>query len=143
MLGDVYDTRVTKRKLLAYREIRNRRDRIPPQRNPVMNPPARLRIRLRLIHPDHEKTGLAAGFPMIGVTGFEPATSSSRTKTATNPNTDNKALTEDGAAVCTPVCTSEPKTAHADPLKELAGALQKLSPTDRARLVSMLARESG
>ena len=41
-------------------------------------------------------------------------------------------------AVCTPVCTNEPKPEQSDPVQALAAALAGLSAADRARLAALL-----
>src|SRR5262249_16333472 len=92
---------------------------------------------------------------IVGATGFEPATSWSRTYEVNAANDEGKGLTEAAAPVCTSVCTSEAEMMHsgaageASPIGEaatgahalpaLAEATTKLSATDRARLVQLLA----
>ncbi len=48
----------------------------------------------------------------IGVTGFEPATSSSRSKGSSIPNTANTDHAKPNSPVCTPVCTSDAEDEH-------------------------------
>jgi hypothetical protein len=64
-----------------------------------------------------------------------PSVSSMGTSNATE---EAKGLAASSASVCTPVCTREGKPEQPDPLAALATVLLGLSPTDRARLATML-----
>jgi hypothetical protein len=80
----------------------------------------------------------------IGVTGFEPATSWSRTKRPAkqNPAQDAKNAIPDagGEARCSARCSCDPKTPSADPdLAAVVRAWPRLSAAIRAGVVAMIA----
>jgi len=94
------------------------------------------------------------------VTGFEPATSTSRTNESSDVSANIIALTASAPAVCTSVCTSDAENANddqhggtirlADPnehgntvegnaVAELAAGLLALTPEQRQELAKLLA----
>jgi hypothetical protein len=81
------------------------------------------------------------GFVNIGATGFEPATSWSRTNGKPNASLAGKEVTQPIPSGCTSGCTSEAKTDNAVTVEALAAALQALSAVDRARLAALLMGE--
>ena len=75
------------------------------------------------------------------MTGFEPATSASRTQESPTVNSANKELTDTPPPVCTTVCTSKPDTEHEDAIGRLASAIRELSAEDREKLVTIMMGE--
>ena len=73
----------------------------------------------------------------VGATGFEPATSASRTCGLSVRIYGHTVLTDTPSSVCTRVCTSMPESGL-HPLEALAAAVLALTPTDRAKLLAML-----
>ena len=69
-----------------------------------------------------------------------PSVSSKDSSLATDAS---KEVAATDPSVCTPVCTSEPKPDHPDPVATLAAALLGLSPADRARLAALLLGQQG
>ena len=82
--------------------------------------------------------GAALAVRRVGVTGFEPATSWSRTKQCLDASDGIKGVTDDAPAACTTACTSNQEIAKAIDLDALAADLMKLPKNDRARLLAKL-----
>ena len=74
----------------------------------------------------------------IGVTGFEPATSWSRTNEQPALTIHSNEDTPTPSDACTIACTNNPETAKATDLDALAAELMKLPKEDRARLLAKL-----
>ena len=71
--------------------------------------------------------------------GFEPSTSALRTQELSNVSEAIEQLATTVAAVCTRVCTSNPKAVHTDLLESLAAALRNSLPASaRRQLVDLI-----
>ena len=100
--------------------------------------------------------GIANKGQSIGATGFEPATSTSRTCRPTVPSDNQSGLTLTDNSACTTTCTNLPENAHSDGSEpgtgspgsdRFAAALMMiaglpLSDTDKAEAVKRLLREA-
>jgi hypothetical protein len=72
------------------------------------------------------------------VTGFEPATSWSRTNGDQIPSVDSKEVTPSPSDACTNACTNNQETTKVTDLDALAAELLALPKEERARLLAKL-----
>ena len=87
----------------------------------------------------------------VGVAGFEPTTSASRTHEQISVSASRKGLASSEKVGCTTGCTSEAENVKAgadsardaDPLATLTAAALKLTKADRQRLLVVLAASLG
>jgi hypothetical protein len=74
----------------------------------------------------------------VGASGLEPVTPSVSSNVSPVASRISEGLATSHNSACTYACTSEPKTDRADPVPNLAAALLVMTPTDRARLATLL-----
>src|SRR5687767_9445580 len=79
----------------------------------------------------------------VGLTGFEPATSWSRTKTHYQETTGNQGNSDDLRSGCTSPADAAPDHPPSPLVAALLTVLQNLSPSDRDRLAAALAAGGG
>jgi len=78
------------------------------------------------------------GYQQVETKGLEPSTPGLQSHGTRNASTGNKGLMETVSAVCTRVCTGEPKTGHFEMLQSLAVALRASLPAEDCHRLAML-----
>jgi hypothetical protein len=88
----------------------------------------------------YAKSCVRRGLYLLGATGFEPATSRSRTGGDPDASLVNKEVAASQPSACTTACTNKPKNEHEAKLEALAAQLASLPAEDRAKLGAMLSQ---
>jgi hypothetical protein len=114
---------------------------IMAERNEHTNEPQQIDVTSSPVNGKGPLTNTANEPLSVGVTGFEPATSWSRTNESTVLTLDNKEVTSTPSPVCTTVCTTNQETTKTTNLDALAAELLALPKEERARLLAKLLGE--